>query len=135
MADKYIDISHNSDPSSVAAPKQVTAAITAISKAASAVVTAANDFSADDLVAFAGVGGMTEINGLVGTVSSPSATQFTVNINSSGFTDYTSGGTATKLQGTTGEIRVLYKDTVSQDQVVDAVQRAKEKLTETFSAS
>src|SRR5688572_8228413 len=94
MADKYIDISHNTE--AVQTPKAVVATITGISKAASAVVTAANDFSINDVVAFASVGGMTEINGLVGTISAASATSFTVGIDSQAFSTYTSGGTATK---------------------------------------
>ena len=76
-------------------------AITAITKAASAVVTVgAHTFVAGDVVAFSGVSGMTEINGLTGTVTAIGATSITVNINSSAFTAYTSGGTAALLAGT-----------------------------------
>lgn len=133
MADKYIDLSHNTE--AVQTPKAVVATITAISKAASAVVTAANDFAISDIVAFAAVAGMTEINGLVGTLSAASATSFTVNIDSSLFTTYTSGGTATKQLPVTGEVRIIYKDTIAQDTVIDAVQRAKELLGQYFAAN
>lgn len=73
-------------------------AITAITQAASAVVTvgAANGFSVNDLVYFSGVVGMTQINGLVGQVTASPGTTITVNINSSAFTAYASGGTAAR---------------------------------------
>lgn len=73
-------------------------AITAISQAAAAVVTvgAAHGFVTNDLVYFTGVVGMTPINGLVGTVTATAANTITVNINSSGFGAYVSGGTAAK---------------------------------------
>lgn len=76
-------------------------AITAISKAASAVVTVntvstTNPFSVGQIVGFANVGGMTQINGLYGTISAiggaSGAWTCTVNIASTGFTTYTSGG-------------------------------------------
>lgn len=76
-------------------------AISAITNAASAVVTfssaaASNPFSVGSLITFSGVQGMTQINGLQGTVSaiggSSGAWTATVNINSSGFGAYTSGG-------------------------------------------
>lgn len=76
--------------------------ITGITKAANAEITVGNTgfgvfcppvgFS----VPFASVGGMTEINGLTGVVTAvTAANKFTVNIDSTGFTTYTSGGTAT----------------------------------------
>ena len=75
--------------------------ITAITKAASAVVTVGtHTFVVGDVVLFSGVVGMTEINGLTGTVTAFDATTITVNINSTGFTTYVSGGTAALLNGT-----------------------------------
>jgi uncharacterized phage protein (TIGR02218 family) len=75
-------------------------AITAITKAASAVVTVGtHTFVAGDVVEFAAVVGMTQINGLTGTVTAIGATTITVNINSSAFTTYSSGGTAALLAG------------------------------------
>jgi hypothetical protein len=73
-----------------------TRAITAISKAVQAVVTCAgHTFVAGESVHFTGVVGMTQINGLRGLILSVVAgTSITVAINSSGFSNYTSGGTA-----------------------------------------
>jgi hypothetical protein len=77
--------------------------ITAITKAASAVVTlstggASNPFAVGQSIAFASVGGMTQINSLTGVVTAiggvTTAWTVTVNINSTAFTTYTSGGTA-----------------------------------------
>jgi hypothetical protein len=80
-----------------------TLVITGISQAASAVVTAVNYFTPADygvtMVTFSAVVGMVEINGLTGTVTAASPTTFTVNINSTGFTAYTSGGIATYTLG------------------------------------
>lgn len=87
------------------------ATITAITKAASAVVTysGADIFSVNDYVGFANVAGMTEINNRYGTVTAvdTGANTITVNINSSAFATYTSGGTVGKsgsaeLPGVTG---------------------------------
>lgn len=76
-------------------------AITGISQAASAVVTVgAHTFVVGDAVTFSGVIGMTQINGLTGIVTAIAATTITVNINSTGFTVYSSGGTAALLAGT-----------------------------------
>jgi hypothetical protein len=59
----------------------------------------AHTFVVGDVVAFAGVSGMTQINGLTGTVTAIAATTITVNINSTGFSTWTSGGTAALLAG------------------------------------
>ena len=70
--------------------------VTGITKAAAAVCTAAaHTRVVGDVVAFAAVVGMTEINGLTGVVTAIAAGTFTVNIDSTGFTAYASGGTAT----------------------------------------
>lgn len=74
--------------------------ISGITKEAKAAVTTsgAHGLAVGDYVIFASVGGMTEMNGLIGqvtTVGSP--TVFLVNINSTAFTTYTSGGTVQKL--------------------------------------
>lgn len=71
-----------------------TRAITAITQAASAVVTVgAHTFANGESVHFTGVAGMTQINGLRGTITSFGATTITVSIDSSAFSAYTSGGT------------------------------------------
>ncbi|MEH6565548.1 MAG: DUF2460 domain-containing protein [Halopseudomonas sp.] len=78
--------------------------ITAITKAASAVLTVGtNTFAIGDSVAISGVVGMTQINGLRALVTAkPSGTTITVAINSTAFTTYASGGTV-QTQPITGE--------------------------------
>jgi hypothetical protein len=77
--------------------------ITAITAATNAVVTlstggASNPFAVGNTITFASVGGMTQINAVVGTVTAiggvTTAWTVTTSINSSAFTAYTSGGTA-----------------------------------------
>jgi hypothetical protein len=76
--------------------------ITAITVASAAVVTvstgASNPFALGNTIAFASVGGMTQINAVTGLVTaiggSSGAWTVTTNINSSAFSAYTSGGTA-----------------------------------------
>lgn len=70
-------------------------AITGISQAASAVVTvgAGHPFLVGDSVAFKDVLGMTQINGLRGTITAIGASTIAVSINSTAFSAYTSGGT------------------------------------------
>lgn len=68
--------------------------ITAITKAAQAVVTVgAHTFIVGESVAFTGVLGMTQINGLRALITAISGTTITVAINSTGFSTHTSGGT------------------------------------------
>jgi len=78
--------------------------ITGISKAANASITATHAFTSADIgvttVTFSGVKGMTQINTLRGVIQSvTSTTSFTVNINSTSFTTYTSGGIANIITG------------------------------------
>lgn len=78
--------------------------ITGISKAANASITATHSFTASDIgitvVTFHSVVGMTQINTLSGIIQSvTSTTSFTVNINSTNFTTYTSGGIANVITG------------------------------------
>lgn len=81
-----------------------TRAITAITQAASAVVTVgANTFSVNESVYFSGVSGMTQINGLRGVITAVGASDITVAINSTAFTAYTSGGNV-NTNPQTGEI-------------------------------
>lgn len=79
--------------------------ITGITKASNAVISVAATagFTAGDRVIIRGVVGMTEINGLHGTVQSVVAnTSITVNIDSQTFTTYVSGGTITHTIDITG---------------------------------
>lgn len=67
--------------------------ITAISKAASAVITVgSHTFVVGDSVVISGVVGMTQINGVRAQITAVAGTTITVVINSTGFSDYTSGG-------------------------------------------
>ena len=69
-------------------------AVTGITQAASAVVTVgSHTYAIGESVHFGSVAGMTQINGLRGTVTATGASTITVNINSTGFSGYTSGGT------------------------------------------
>lgn len=79
------------------APVNGSKTITGITAAAEAVVTVNNttDLLAGDVVTFTGVVGMTQINGLHGQILEViNATSFRVNINSTAFTAYVSGGAA-----------------------------------------
>lgn len=71
-----------------------TRSVTGITQAASAVVTVgSHTFVVGESVHFSGVAGMTQINGLRGTITGTSGTTVTVAINSTAFSAYTSGGT------------------------------------------
>jgi hypothetical protein len=79
--------------------------ITGISKAANASITATHAFTANDVgvttVSFHGINGMTQMNTLTGVIQSvTSTTSFTVNINSTNFSTWTSGGIANIVTGT-----------------------------------
>ena len=77
--------------------------ISAITQASAAVVTVSPcALQVGDLVAFANVQGMIQINGLTGTISAigttlGATTSITVNIDSVAFTAYTMGGTVSKV--------------------------------------
>lgn len=78
--------------------------VTGISKAANASITATHAFTSADIgvttVTFHGVVGMTQINTLSGVIQSvTSTTSFTVNIDSTNFTTYGSGGRANVITG------------------------------------
>ena len=79
-------------------------AITAISKAASAVLTVgSNTFVVGDSVAVTGVVGMTGINDQRALVTARTSTTITLAIDSTTFSDYASGGTV-QTQPITGEV-------------------------------
>jgi len=78
--------------------------ITGISKAANASITATHAFTSADIgvttVTFHNIVGMTQMNTLSGVIQSvTSTTSFTVNINSTNFSTYTSGGVANIITG------------------------------------
>ena len=71
-------------------------AITGITKANPAIVTAVNHgFTTGQHVEISAVGGMTAINGRTGTVTFIGANSFSINIDTTLFSTYTSGGLAT----------------------------------------
>ena len=82
-----------SDVTSLATAKT----ITAITKANPGKVTAAaHGYGNGDQVFLSGVAGMTQVNGLVFTVTVVDANNFTIGIDTTGYSTYTSGGTAQK---------------------------------------
>jgi hypothetical protein len=84
----------------VAGTKSTGTSISAITVATSANVTSASHgLVAGDTIIFTGVLGMTQINGLIGVVLTvPDANTFTVNVDSTAFTAYSSAGTVTKAE-------------------------------------
>jgi hypothetical protein len=86
--------------------------ITAITQANPAVLTATTTLSVGEVVEIFGVLGMTELNGNEYTVTAVDATTVTLNVDSTGFTAYASGGTVSSLHNVinyfTGEIRNLF---------------------------
>lgn len=69
--------------------------ITGITKAASAVVTAANTLKVGDVVIFGAVAGMPEIANMIGVVTAATSSSFTTNIDSSAFAAAGTTGAAT----------------------------------------
>lgn len=70
--------------------------ITAITKATSAVISStSHGLTQGTVVVITGVVGMTEINNLALLITAATTNDFTVNIDSTNFTTYTSGGSAT----------------------------------------
>lgn len=75
----------------------VTATITDVTQSNPAVVTAMNNYVVGQQVTISGVVGMVELNGNTYTVTAATALTFTLNVDSTAFTTYISGGTATPL--------------------------------------
>lgn len=73
----------------------LTATITGASQANPCVITAINGFSVGQLVTISSVAGMTELNGNQYQILSADGNSFVIDVDSSSFTAYTSGGTAT----------------------------------------
>jgi|GEM_PF-643964 len=72
--------------------------ITNVTQASQAVITANNTLVAGQTVIINNVTGMVELNGNTYTVVSANATTVTINVNSTGFTPYISGGTIDSIQ-------------------------------------
>lgn len=80
-----------------------TGSITGISQASQATVTATNTLQADDTVYISGVSGMTEINGARYKVVSATSGSFVIDLNTTGYSAYSSGGTYNTIpQGSAG---------------------------------
>ncbi len=73
--------------------------VTAVTKANPGKVTTSGNhgFASGDRLYLAGLGGMVQLNGRYIDITVTSATEFTVGIDTSGFTSFTSGGTAARL--------------------------------------
>lgn len=77
---------------------QATKVITGITKATSAVVTsAAHGYSTGDRVLFAGITGMTELNGYTAAVTVINANSYSIDVDTTLFTAYSAGGTSAKV--------------------------------------
>lgn len=72
-------------------------AITGITQANPAVLTSATNFVEGQIIQITDVVGMTELNGNFYTVTAVTPTTVTINVDSSGFTAYISGGNATSF--------------------------------------
>ena len=73
----------------------ITATITNITQAVQAVITATNTFTAGQYIFISQVAGMTQINGMYVQVVSSTGSSMVVNINTTTYTAYSSGGLAT----------------------------------------
>lgn len=95
--------------------------VSGASKATPCVITCtAHPFENGQQVKFADIGGMTELNGKVFTVASKATDSFAlkdkdnqININSTGFTTYTSGGTVQRVENVMTNLGHLEGETVS----------------------
>lgn len=88
-----VDIDSSLANSFVANP--LTSIITNATKANPCVLTSTNPFRVGNSVVISGVGGMTQLNGNTYQLTSCTTSSMTLNINSSMFSAYTSGGLAT----------------------------------------
>lgn len=76
------------------APYSALAVITGVTQANPAVVTAVNAFVPGQIVQISGVNGMTQLNGNYYVVTASTGVNFTINVDSTGFTAYINGGSA-----------------------------------------
>lgn len=143
MTDKYIDVGYRDRPGGVSpvtvARPVVLEGVTATSATPGVFTKADHGLVDDDVVIASGFTEMTEVNGETFIVNQVNSSTFqlannTGIVDTSGFDAETTGGTISKvdidLVSPTNEIRVYYDDTFERDRIVDAVQRAKEALTE-----
>lgn len=87
-------------------------AITGITQATQAVLTATTNFAVGQIVEINGVVGMTQLNGNFYTVVANGGTTLTLNVNSTGFTAYVSGGTVESINNVinyyTGQVSLTF---------------------------
>jgi hypothetical protein len=87
-------------------------AITGATQANPCVLTCSSQFVVGQQILIEGVGGMTQLNGNIYTVTAVSATTVTINVDSTAFSAYTSGGNASSLTNyinyLTGQISVIF---------------------------
>jgi len=90
------------------------ATITGATQANPCVLTCANSFQSGQFVTINNVSGMTELNGNTYEILSASATSISIDVDSTGFTAYTSGGTASTnfINYFTGQVNVTFPTTV-----------------------
>lgn len=72
-----------------------TATITGATKATQCVLTCSSSFKTGNQITISGVSGMTQLNGIETQILRATSTTLTLNVNSTGFSAYVSGGTAT----------------------------------------
>jgi hypothetical protein len=74
-----------------------TVTITGVTQANPAVITANNSFVVGEMITINGVVGMTQLNGNSYMITAVTPSTITINVNSTGYSAYISGGTATSL--------------------------------------
>jgi hypothetical protein len=110
--------------------RPVLVGITAISQANPGVVTAAgHGLSTGDRVGITGVVGMVEVNDRLFTATFVSGTQFSIGVNTTAYTAYSSGGTSELLMPVpNNESALVYYNDNLRDRPVLACQRALERM-------
>jgi hypothetical protein len=99
--------------------------ITGATQANPCVLTSVNSFVAGQAVTISGVVGMTQLNGNTYTVLAATSTTITIEVNSTSFTAYSSGGVATSngnnlVNYITGQINVIFPVAIPAGQNITA---------------
>ena len=101
-----------------------TATITGATQANPAVLTAINTFAIGQQITIENVVGMTQLNGNTYTVTAATPTTITIDVDSTGFTAYVSGGTASSLANyvnyLTGQVNVTFPTPPGAGQPISA---------------
>ena len=98
------------------------ASITGATQANPCVLTCANNFQGGQFVTIAGVSGMTQLNGNTYQILSATSTQISINVNSTSFGAYTSGGTASTnfVNYFTGQVNVTFPQNIPSGTNINA---------------